>query len=153
MKLSCVACQAEFRLDPDRIDVNGSMVRCMKCSYIFMVYPPDYYGSPVVQDTKIEQAILNELLKMQQKRSDRVSGRIFSDEGHFARVDNINSLENKREEELNSDGAEYAELPDLSEMEKMIEWDDIDDLSALDVWPDKSKFNPAETQELDINRI
>ena len=153
MKSNCVACQAEFRLDPDRINVNGSMVRCLKCSYIFMVYPPDYYGSPVVQDTNIEQAILDELLKMQEELQDRVSGQKISDECHFALVDNINPIENNREEDLNPDGAENSELPDLSELEKMIEWDDIDDINDLDVSSGKSKYNPNETQELDINRI
>ena len=153
MKSNCVACQAEFQLDPDQINVNGSMVRCLKCRYIFMVYPPDYYGSPVVQDTNIEQAILDELLKMQEELTDRVSGQKISDECHFATVDNINPIGNQREEDLNPDGAEYSELPDLSQLEKMIEWDDIDDINDLDVSSGKSKYNPNETQELDINRI
>jgi hypothetical protein len=118
-----------------------------------MVYPPDYYGSPVVQDTNIEQAILDELLKMQEKRSGRISGQKISDECHFARVDNINPIENNREKDLIPDGAEYSELPDLSELEKMIEWDDMDDINDLGFSPDKSQYNPNETQELDINRI
>ena len=51
MKLSCVECHTEFQLDPDRINESGSMVRCLKCSYIFTVYPPNIYGSAVTQDT------------------------------------------------------------------------------------------------------
>ena len=153
MKARCVACHAEFRLDPDQIGVNGSMVRCSKCRYIFMVYPPDFYGSPVIQDTNIEQTILDELLEMQNQSLNRVSDKKRFDECHLAMVDDINPIENDREEELLSETAECAELPDLSELEKMIDWDDIDDVNDLEVSPAKPNYNPNETQELDINRL
>ncbi len=154
MKSNCVACHAEFRIDPDRINVNGSMVRCLKCGYIFMVYPPDFYGSPVIQDTNIEQAILDELLEMQDQSVDRISGQKLSDECHLAVVDTINPIQNNGED-LHSEDAEYAELPDLSELEKMIDWDDddIDEKNDLEASPVKSNYNPNDTQELDINRI
>jgi len=46
------------------------------------------------------------------------------------------------------DDTEYADLPDLSELEKMINWDDIKD---LDDQPAKSNQNSSGMNKLDIN--
>ena len=46
------------------------------------------------------------------------------------------------------DDTEYADLPDLSELEKMINWDDIKD---LDDQPVKSNQNSSGMNKLDIN--
>ena len=47
-----------------------------------------------------------------------------------------------------SDDAEFAELPDLSELEKMIDWDDIKD---LDDTAAKSRLTLSGSQVLDIS--
>ena len=153
MKIGCIKCQSRFQLDSDRISENGSMVRCLNCSYIFMVYPPDYYGSPVVQETNIEQEILDDLFEMHGRGSEPRIRQNRSEDSRFIVVDNLNTMEHIREEDLNPNDAEYAELPDLSELEKIIDWDDIDDRNDLEVSPTKSNYNPNDTQELDINRI
>ena len=150
MKLSCVECHTEFQLDPDRINESGSMVRCLKCSYIFTVYPPDIYGSAVTQDTNIEQEILDDLFEMQKNSPSLVSQEEPSSALTAAMPENIKSRDNVKEEDLNPNDAYYAELPDLSELEKMIDWSDIND---LDESPATSKYNYDDTQELDINRL
>ena len=100
------------------------------CNYIFMICLPDYYGLPVTQDTNIDQSILDDLLERQNDPRICVSINEFSEEGHIAMVDNHMSVRNSGDEDSDStlDETEYADLPDLSELEKMIDWDDIKDL-------------------------
>jgi len=150
MKVRCVACQTAFQLETDQVNITGSMVRCLKCSYIFMVYPPDYCGSPVTQDTNIDQSILDDLLEMQDDPRAQVFINEISEEGGNAMVDNKRAMGDFGEEDSESDtnDTEYADLPDLSELEKMIDWGDIKD---LDDPPAKSNQNYDDTRDLDIN--
>ena len=150
MKLCCVECHTEFQLDPNRINENGSMVRCLKCSYIFTVYPPDINGSAVTQDTNIEQEILDDLFEMQKNSPSLISDEEPSSTLTAAMPENIDSRENIKEGDLNPNDAYYAELPDLSELEKTIDWSDIND---LDESPAASNYSYDDTQELDINRL
>ena len=48
------------------------------------------------------------------------------------------------------DDTEYADLPDLSELEKMIDWDDIKDRNDR---PAKSNQNSSGTHQLDFNSV
>lgn len=130
MEIHCVSCQTPFRLETDRINRNGSMVRCLKCRYIFMVYPPDICGSPVTQETNIDQSILGELLEMQNAPGSCLPIIGFRGGGRNAPAGEKDPMETvgTGDSDSNSDDAEYAELPDLSELEKMIDWDDIKDL-------------------------
>ena len=147
MKIRCLACRASFELEADRLNKYGSMVRCLKCSYIFMVYPPDYCGSPVTQDTNIDQSILNDLLKMQHVPGARISLNEFSVEGRNAMVETRCSMEDFEDEEdsaSDADDTEYADLPDLSELEKMIDWEDLNDQPA------KSDHHSNDTRGLDL---
>ena len=130
MIVRCVACQTAFQLESDQINANESLVRCLMCNYIFMICLPDYYELPVTQDTNIDQSILDDLLERQNDPRIRVSVNEFSEEGHIAMVDNNMSVGNSGNEDSDStlDETEYADLPDLSELEKMIDWDDIKDL-------------------------
>jgi len=99
------------------------------CSYIFTIYPPDVYGLPVTQDTNIDQSILADLFKMQKDPRAQVSIRKLSQEGFNAMVDTNMSSKYPGDEESGSalEDTEYVDLPDLSELEKMIDWDDIKD--------------------------
>ena len=99
------------------------------CSYIFTIYPPDVYGLPVTQDTKIDQSILADIFKMQKDPRAQLSIRKLSEEGFNAMVDNNMSSGDPGDEESSSalEKTGYADLPDLSELEKMIDWDDIKD--------------------------
>ena len=140
MKIRCVACQTALELEADQIDVNGSMVRCLMCSYIFMIFPPDCYGKPVTQDTNIDQSILDDLYKMQNNPKAHLSMGKLSEEGTSAMVDQNMSGKNFKDKTSNAapDETDYADLPDLSELEKMIDWDDTND---LDEPPAKSNQN------------
>ena len=146
MKVRCVACQTAFQLESDQINANESLVRCLMCNYIFMICLPDYYGLPVTQDTNIDQSILDDLLERQNDPRICVSINEFSEEGHIAMVDNHMSVRNSGDEDSDStlDETEYADLPDLSELEKMIDWDDIKD---LDDPPAKSNQDYNDTPE------
>jgi predicted Zn finger-like uncharacterized protein len=130
LKIHCIACQTALELEADQISVNGSMVRCLMCSYIFMIFPPDCYGKPVTQDTNIDQSILDDLFEMQNGPKAQLSVGKLSEEGTSAMVDLIMSGEDFGDDNSSSvtDESEYADLPDLSELEKMIDWDDTNDL-------------------------
>ncbi len=100
------------------------------CGYIFMIYPPDNSGLPVTEDTNIDQSILEDLFKMQNDPAAQVSICEFSDEGSSALVDNNKSVGDFGDQNSVSahDESASADLPDLSELEKLIDWDDIKDL-------------------------
>ena len=130
LNIRCVACQTALVLEAEQINVNGSMVRCLMCSYIFMVFPPDCYGKPVTQDTNIDQSILSDLFEMQNDPPARLSIGKLSEEGPSTMVEPSMSGEDSGNDNSSSlpDETEYADLPDLSELEKMIDWDDVNDL-------------------------
>jgi len=126
MKIPCISCQSIFRLDRNLVKPTGSLVRCCKCKYIFMVCPPTLKSEPIIQDTNIDQSILFDLFKVEQKDwakeiLDQTSAMINS---HGA--DEIASIEDFEEEDPESEieNIEYPELPDLSEYEEMIDWDE-----------------------------
>ena len=131
MKIPCVSCQSLFRLDSNLVKPTGSLVRCSKCKYIFMVYPQSFNDEPNIRDTNIDQSILFDLFKVEQ--NDR-EGQEFDQKSavmNSYRVDEIASTEDFEEEEEYPDvvgNCEYGDLPDLSEYEKMIDWDDLPDV-------------------------
>ena len=130
MKITCIACQTKFHHSMDRIDPNGSMVRCRMCNYIFMVFQnPDVLESLVTQETNIDQAILNDLLEMYNRSITLVPANNLSDERCSSMFANIKGPDGLPEENPaeNIDEMDYADLPDLSDLEKMIDWDDLDE--------------------------
>ena len=120
------------------------------CSYIFMILPPDCYGKPVTQDTNIDQSILNDLFEMQNGPKAQLSIGKLSEEGTSAVAASDMSGEDFGDEYPSSisDETEYADLPDLSELEEMIDWDDTND---LDEPPAKSKPNKNDPQGSNFN--
>ena len=126
MKIPCISCQSLFRLDRNLVKPTGSLVRCSKCKYIFMVCPQTLKSEPIIQDTNIDQSILFDLFQVEQKDwakeiLDQTSAMMNS---HG--VDEIASIEDFEEEDPESEieNIEYPELPDLSEYEEMIDWDE-----------------------------
>ena len=99
------------------------------CSYIFMIFPPDCYGKPVTQDTNIDQSILDDLLELQNETKAQLSMGKLREEEPTAMIEPKMPGEDFGNENavFVSDETEYAELPDLSELENMIDWDDIND--------------------------
>jgi len=134
MKIPCVSCQSTFRLESNLVKPTGSLVRCSKCKYIFMVYPPAYDDKPITRDTNIDQSILFDLFNVERKNLakdvfDQTSASI-----NRHGVDEIGSIKDFEEEE-DTDSAtdiiECADLPDLSEYEDMIDWDESHDTESL----------------------
>ena len=150
MQIPCVSCQSLFRFNSDLVKPTGSLVKCSKCKYIFMVYPPTFNDEPILQDTNIDQSILFDLFKVEQKDwakevFDQTSAMMNSH-----RVDEIASIEDFEEEEEYPDVAgktEYPELPDISEYEKMIDWDDIPDTEDFSEG-EKHFYNSGDNNEL-----
>jgi predicted Zn finger-like uncharacterized protein len=152
MQIPCVSCQSLFRLDSGLVKATGSLVRCSKCEYIFMVYPPTLNDKPTVKDTNIDQSILFDLFKVE--RTNRANGihNQTTDVLKSHRADEIASINDFEEEEdgqASTDGSlDYSDLPDLSEYEDIIDWDesaDADDLTEQE----KQFYNSI--QDLDIN--
>jgi len=152
MKIPCVSCQSLFRLDRNLVKPTGSLVRCSKCNYIFMVCPPTFNEEPILRDTNIDQSILFDLFKVEQKDWGKEVLGQTSAMMNSHRIDEIASIEDLEEEDPESEieNIEYPELPDISEYEKMIDWDDI---------PDTEDFSEGEnhfynsSDNLDLNAI
>ena len=151
MKIPCVSCQSLFRLDSSLVKSTGSLVRCSKCKYIFMVYPPTHSEEPIAKDTNIDQSILFDLFKLERKS--RANGILdqASEEPNSQRAEEIASIQDFDQEEPDSESknGEYADLPDLSEYDAMIDWDEYPD--ADDLTEHKKQFYNS-TQDLDINK-
>ena len=150
MKIPCVSCQSLFRLDSSLVKTTGSLVRCSKCKYIFMVYPPTLNEEAIVKDTNIDQSILFDLIKLERKgTSNGIPDQVLN-KFNSHRDDDIASIEDFDQEESDSgsENSEYADLPDLTECEDMIDWDEYPDEDAL-FEHDKQFYNS--TQDLDIN--
>jgi len=150
MQIPCISCQSRFCLDSNLVKATGSLVRCSKCGYIFIVYPPATAAEPVLKETNIDQSILFDLFKLERKS--RANGILnqTSEKFNSQTVEEIASIEDFDQEEPDSESenGEYADLPDLSEYEAMIDWDgfpDEDDLTEHE----KQFYNS--TQDLDIN--
>jgi len=152
MQIPCISCQSRFRLDSNLVEATGSLVRCSKCGYIFMVYPPATAAEPVLKETNIDQSILFDLFNVEQTAKDRG---IITDTSTIFNINKVDEiayfLEFEEEQDVQEPGIEdidLAELPDLSEYEKMIDWDnppDEDDFTE----PETQFYN--KTQDLDIN--
>ena len=117
-----------------------------------MVYPPAFYDELVVKDTNIDQSILDELLKVEKiKRYQGILDKT-SDEIHNQQFDEIASIKDFEEEEDDQEAEiediELAELPDLSEYENMIDWDEFPDEADM-IENEKQFYNS--TRYLDIN--
>lgn len=136
MKIPCISCQSIFCLDNSVVKATGTLVKCSKCGFIFIVHPPDYGEQPITKDTNIDQSVLFDLFNMQHMRKTKVTIDEISEESDNYEVESLMSIEDFEEEEAqvedeefdsNNEGVEYADLPDLSEYEKIINWEDDTD--------------------------
>ena len=121
-----------FRLDNSLINPTGSLVRCSKCRFIFIVHPQDFDGQPKTQDTKIDQSILDDLFGMEQAARTQLPFDEISEEWStlFEQgVLTINDFDEEVVEESDPSTVnnECTDLPDLSEYEDMIEWESNED--------------------------
>ena len=153
MKIPCISCQSLFRLDRNLVKPTGSLVRCSKCKYIFMVCPQTLKSEPIIQDTNIDQSILFELFEVEQKcRATQVLDKNSMVMSKYE-LDEIASIEYFEEEEEYPDVVgkiEYPELPDLSEYEEMIDWDESPNAEDFSEG-EKHFYNSSDN--LDLNAI
>lgn len=134
MMIPCVSCNSMFRLDNIHIKTSGSKVRCSKCHDIFMVYPPENYTE---SDSKIsnpkddvavvipyvQESLLDDLFQVQNNSNDITVATGSIEESDNYLIDSFESVEDFEEVEEDED-IECANLPDLSEFESMIDWDE-----------------------------
>jgi hypothetical protein len=114
-----------------------------------MAYPPDYNGFHISQDTNIDQSILKDLFEMQDDPAPRLSLSEFCEDGSNtwdAHNLSVGDFERK-DRDPNADSM-YANLPDLSDFEEMIDWDDIKD---VDEPPANSNQNYRKVPDSDFN--
>ena len=132
MKITCVACEQRFALDRNSINTMGSLVKCTACQFIFIVFPQDDFEQTVVQDTNIDQSILNALFRMENPPGTALPIDDISEEWNSLMAQGVMLIEDLDEEataeyDLRELDAECGELPDLSEYEDMIDWGDNTD--------------------------
>jgi hypothetical protein len=150
MKIPCVSCQFMCILDNNLLNPTGSLVRCPECRFIFMVHRPNIADEPIAQDTKIDQSILNDLYPIRPELIDELPVDDISQESDDYVVQSLISIEEFGEEaqvetESNTEGSNLANLPDLSEYENKIDWNDNEDLgesSATKRQKNNSTVNP-----------
>jgi hypothetical protein len=105
----------------------GSLVRCTLCGFIFIVFPQDDFDQTMVQDTNIDQSILDALFQMEHGSGAALSIDDISEEWNSLVAEGVLPIEELNQEAAGEDDsdpeiAECGELPDLSEYEDMIDW-------------------------------
>jgi hypothetical protein len=119
-----------------------------------MVYPPTIVDEPVVKDTNIDQTILDELFGIEQikryqdvldQTSDEINKHRYDENASYGNLEEEDNDQNPKVEDI-----DLAELPDLSQYEAMIDWDDLPDEGHL---TDKEKQKHNSTQDLNINKV
>jgi len=93
-----------------------------------MVNQPALNDGPNIRDTNIDQSILFELFKIEQNYKERQMLDQNSAVMNGNRRDEIEPIEDFEEKEEDPEmirNCEYGNLPDLSEYEKWIDWDEL----------------------------
>ena len=129
MKIPCISCNSMFRLDSSIIQPTGSLVRCSKCRFIFIVHPQEFNEQPIIRDTNIDQSILDDLFNIEHSPRSQLLLDDVSEEWNKLFAQGALSIEDFDEEvteesDSNTADTECTDLPDLSEYENMIDWGD-----------------------------
>jgi hypothetical protein len=94
-----------------------------------MVYPPENYTGSNSKDEvaivipNVQISLLDDLFQVQNKPNDIADGTLTNEESDNYLIDSFESVEDFEEAEEDED-IECANLPDLSEFEAMIDWDE-----------------------------
>lgn len=129
MEIRCVSCRFRCKLDNNIVNPTGSLVRCPECHFIFMVHRPGFAEEPIVQDTNIDQSILNDLYSIRPELHDELDVDELFEESDDYEVPSLTSIEDFGEEtekvpSSDTEDISFANLPDLSQYENMIDWGD-----------------------------
>jgi len=129
MRISCVSCRFMCKFDNNLAKPSGSLVRCPECHFIFMVQRPSFAEQTIAKDTNIDQSILDDLYRIRPKpQAELPVDKLFEESDEYV-VQSLTSIEDFREEakkDPNSytEDSRFADLPDLSEYENIINWGD-----------------------------
>ena len=142
MMIHCVACDSKFHLGKGKIKAVGSKVRCSKCHESFIVFPPDRdteFGSKnsssntnaAVVIPRAKRSLLDDLFDVESNPTEMATsaGKIKSTD-----VSSIGHIEPEEDFDKRIEDADDAELPDLSEIEEIVdsildERDHLNDIS------------------------
>jgi hypothetical protein len=132
MNTPCVSCQFMCKLDNNLVNPTGSLVRCPECHFIFMVHRPGFAEAAIVQDTNIDQSILNDLYSIRPELQVGLPVDEQIEESDDYVVQRLTSIEDlgdeaKVEPDPYTEDLRSANLPDLSKYENMIDWGDNTD--------------------------
>ena len=132
MKIPCISCNSLFQLNSKVIKATGSLVKCSKCSFIFIVHPQDFDEQPIGEDTKIDQSILFDLFSIEHPLRNELPLEDMAEEWNSLLdqgVLSIGDFDEEAVEDFDSSfvDTELTDLPDLSEFENMIDWGDKED--------------------------
>ena len=131
MMVPCVSCQSMFRLDDTYIKETGTKVRCSNCHDVFMVFPPEKGTEPrpknghsnadvAVVIPKVRHSLLDDLFQVQtQPNAMATSARKREGSDNYP-IDDIQPIEDFEEVE-EDEPIEHAELPDLFEIEEIVD--------------------------------
>ena len=127
MKATCVSCGSIFYLDNYHVKSTGSLVKCSICRFIFMVHRTSFAEEPIVEDTKIDQSILDDIYSTWPEFKVESAFDEISEEWDNLFDQGVLPIEDFDDEifedyDANNDDLEDAGLPDLSEYENMIDW-------------------------------
>jgi len=94
-----------------------------------MVHRPSFAEEPITQDTDIDQSILNDLYSIRPKPQGELPVDELSEESDDYDVPSLTSVEDfgeaaKKEPDSYTEDSRFADLPDLSAYENIINWGD-----------------------------
>ena len=129
--IPCVSCGSMFRLGNNYVKAVGSKVRCSKCHEIFMVFPPDHNTESYAKNItsiadvaviipKVKHSLLDDLFQGQNKPNKMAASTGKSEKSDNSSIESIELPEDFEEVE-EDERIQYGELPDLSEIEKIVD--------------------------------
>ena len=148
MMINCVSCDSKFHLDNSDINAAGSKVKCSKCHETFIVLPPDNNTescaknsasntSGVIVTPRAKQSRLDDSIAVESNPTEMTAS-----DGEYEKtgVSSIEHLEPEKDFEKVGEDIGYPELPDLSEIEQIVDsiLDERDHLNS------SSPFSQAE---------
>ena len=93
-----------------------------------MVYPPTTNNEPIVRDSTIDQSVLFDLFEVDQTHRAKLAHHQDQTVINILETGEITSIDDFEQEEGNQEpensSFDYGDLPELSEHEKTIDWED-----------------------------
>lgn len=129
MMINCVSCDSKFHLDNSDINAAGSKVTCSKCHESFIVLPPDNNTescpknsasntSGVIGTPRAKQSRLDDSIEVESNPTEMTAS-----DGEYEKtgVSSIEPVEPEKDLEKVGEDIGYPELPDLSEIEQIVD--------------------------------